>query len=40
MRLIASLTRQIGGRVTWQDAHPGTRFVLELPRQDDLPAQD
>jgi two-component sensor histidine kinase len=30
MRLVASLTRQIGGRLEWQDAQPGTRFVLEV----------
>jgi two-component sensor histidine kinase len=35
MRLVASLTRQLGGRLEWQDARPGTRFVLDLSAQDD-----
>jgi two-component sensor histidine kinase len=35
MRLVASLTRQIGGRLEWQDAQPGTRFVLEVSALDD-----
>lgn len=30
MRLVSSLTRQLGGRTEWQDAQPGTRIVLEL----------
>ncbi|WP_201838430.1 sensor histidine kinase [Microvirga zambiensis] len=34
MRLVASLTRQLGGQLEWQDARPGTRFVLELSAQD------
>ncbi|MBL0405774.1 GAF domain-containing protein [Microvirga aerilata] len=35
MRLVASLARQIGGRLEWQDAQPGTRFVLEVSALDD-----
>jgi two-component sensor histidine kinase len=35
MRLVASLTRQLGGHLEWQDARPGTRFVLDLSAQDD-----
>jgi two-component sensor histidine kinase len=35
MRLVASLTRQLGGRLEWQDAQPGTRFVLEVSALDD-----
>jgi two-component sensor histidine kinase len=27
-KLISSLSRQLGGQVQWQDATPGTRFVL------------
>ena len=30
MKLIASLGHQLGGQPEWQDAHPGTRFVLEF----------
>ncbi|MFC1459516.1 sensor histidine kinase [Microvirga arabica] len=30
MRLVSSLTRQLGGQTEWQDAQPGTRVVLEL----------
>lgn len=30
MKLIASLGRQLGGRPEWQDANPGTRFVLDF----------
>jgi two-component sensor histidine kinase len=30
MRLVSSLTRQLGGRTEWQNVHPGTRVVLEL----------
>jgi len=33
MRLIDSLVRQLGGHIEWQDAKPGTRFILEFPRQ-------
>jgi two-component sensor histidine kinase len=35
MRLVASLARQIGGRLEWHDAQPGTRFVLEVSALDD-----
>lgn len=35
MRLAASLARQLGGRLDWQDARPGTRFVLDLSALDD-----
>jgi len=34
MRLINSLARQLGGKVQWQDAQPGTRFVLDFFAQD------
>ncbi|GEP07844.1 sensor histidine kinase [Methylobacterium oxalidis] len=34
LKLIVSLVRQIGGRAEWQDAQPGTRFVLECPHQE------
>ncbi|MPR12215.1 sensor histidine kinase [Microvirga tunisiensis] len=34
MRLVASLTRQLEGQLEWQDAQPGTRFVLEVSAQD------
>ncbi|MFC0199689.1 hypothetical protein [Paracoccus rhizosphaerae] len=34
MKLIASLGRQLGGEPEWQDAAPGTRFVLEFPLQE------
>ena len=39
MRLVASLSRQLGGRLEWQDARPGTRFVLNLSAQDDNAAR-
>ncbi len=32
-RIISSLSRQLGGRPQWQDAEPGTRFVLEFRTQ-------
>jgi two-component sensor histidine kinase len=35
MRLVASLARQLGGRLEWQNAQPGTRFVLEVSATDD-----
>jgi two-component sensor histidine kinase len=35
MRLVASLTRQLGGQLQWQDAQPGTLFVLEMSAGDD-----
>jgi two-component sensor histidine kinase len=31
LKLIVGLVRQLGGRAEWQDAQPGTRFVLEFP---------
>jgi len=34
MKLIASLARQLGGKPQWQDARPGTRFVLNFFAQD------
>jgi two-component sensor histidine kinase len=34
-RLVVSLARQLGGRLEWQDAQPGTRFVLEVSARDD-----
>jgi two-component sensor histidine kinase len=27
-KLVSSLSRRIGGQVQWQDARPGTRFVM------------
>ncbi len=30
MKLVGSLARQLGGRSQWQDAGPGTRFVLDF----------
>lgn len=30
MKLINSLGRQLGGKLEWQDAQPGTRFILEF----------
>jgi two-component sensor histidine kinase len=35
MRLVVSLTRQLGGKLEWQDARPGTRFVLEVSARED-----
>lgn len=32
-KLISSLSRQLGGQVEWQDANPGTRFVLSFRPQ-------
>jgi two-component sensor histidine kinase len=34
LKLIVSLVRQLGGRAEWQDAQPGTRFVLEFPHSE------
>ena len=34
MTVIAGLGRQLGGRPQWQNALPGTRFVLEFPHQE------
>ncbi len=34
MKLIASLARQLGGQAEWQDAKPGTRFVLDFFQQE------
>lgn len=33
MKLIARLGRQLGGKPEWQNANPGTRFVLEFTPQ-------
>ena len=33
MKLIARLGRQLGGKPEWQNADPGTRFVLEFTPQ-------
>lgn len=33
MKLIASLSRQLGGHPQWQDAGPGTRFTLDFSAQ-------
>jgi len=37
MKLIERLVSQLGGRAEWQDAKPGTRFVLEFPHQELAP---
>jgi hypothetical protein len=37
MMVIAGLGRQLGGHPQWQDAQPGTRFVLEFPHQEGAP---
>jgi two-component sensor histidine kinase len=37
MTVIAGLGRQLGGQPQWQDAQPGTRFVLEFPHQEGAP---
>ncbi|AYF00441.1 histidine kinase [Paracoccus yeei] len=34
MKLIAGLSSQLGGQPEWQDAHPGTRFVLQFLVQE------
>ena len=34
-RIISSLSRQLGGRPQWQDAEPGTRFVLVFGAETD-----
>ncbi|WP_237482833.1 ATP-binding protein [Lichenibacterium dinghuense] len=34
MKLIARLARQLGGKPVWQNADPGTRFVLEFTPQE------
>ncbi|MCC5968875.1 MAG: GAF domain-containing protein [Pararhodobacter sp.] len=34
MKLIASLGDQLGGQPMWQDAEPGTRFVLDFDAQE------
>ena len=39
MRLITGLGQQIGGRAQWQDAQPGTRFILDFAAQL-LPGDD
>jgi len=30
VRLIASLSRQLGGEPKWENANPGTRFMLDI----------
>jgi two-component sensor histidine kinase len=40
MRLIDSLVRQLGGHIEWRDAKPGTRFILEFPRQGHIADAD
>ena len=39
MKLIDRLGRQLGGRPEWQDANPGTRFVLEFAPQEQAASQ-
>jgi hypothetical protein len=34
MKLIAALGQQLGGRAEWQDAQPGTRYVLDFLPQE------
>jgi two-component sensor histidine kinase len=34
MRLVSNLARQLGGKPQWQDAQPGTRFVLDFFAQE------
>jgi two-component sensor histidine kinase len=34
MTVIAGLGRQLGGQAQWENALPGTRFVLEFPHQE------
>lgn len=34
MKVINSFSRQIGGRPAWEDANPGTRFLLDFFPQD------
>lgn len=34
MKLISGLGRQLGGLIAWEDAKPGTRFVLDFTPQD------
>jgi two-component sensor histidine kinase len=36
MKLIATLGRQLGGKAEWQDAQPGTRYVLDFFPQEAL----
>jgi two-component sensor histidine kinase len=38
MRLINSLARQLGGKPQWEDAQPGTRFVLDFNAQGRIAA--
>lgn len=35
MKMIMGLARQLGSAPDWQDAEPGTRFVLEFPERGD-----
>ncbi|WP_237684454.1 sensor histidine kinase [Pseudaminobacter soli (ex Zhang et al. 2022)] len=34
MKLISRLARELGGRPEWQNAQPGTRFVLDFPARE------
>lgn len=36
-RIIATLGRQLGGEIEWQDAAPGTRFVMRFPADPSMP---
>jgi two-component sensor histidine kinase len=38
MKLIARLSRQLGGKPEWQNAHPGTRFILDFLAQGEYRA--
>lgn len=39
MKVINSFSRQLGGRPTWEDAAPGTRFVLDFfPQHGEEPS--
>lgn len=37
MTLIAGMARQLGGRSTWQDANPGTHYILDFIAKTDSP---
>lgn len=36
LTVVAGLSRQLGGQPHWQDAQPGTRFVLEFPHRESV----
>jgi len=40
MKLIATLGSQLGGTAEWQDARPGTRYVLNFFPQEAPAPQD